>query len=288
MADGGSLININLSDLSKPATVLVEKVCNAVGMLYEPKHIKRVAKAEAAADEIRALGRIRTSALERRAMKRLVHQEARKQENIEQITSQAAKSLPQDAKVQDLDEDWVAHFFKQCDTVSDKEMQSLWARLLSGEATKSGTFSKRTVDFVSSMDKKDAKLFTSFCQFVWVVEELTPLIYEANGDIYVKHGISFGSLKHLDAIGLISFEAVSGYMRKGRGKYWLVSYYGRGTLIEFLTDGEQKFMAGHVLLTTTGKELAPVCGSPQNEEFYQYVIQKWFQQGLILSSIIPR
>jgi cell division protein FtsX len=122
MADGGSLININLSDLSKPATVLVEKVCNAVGMLYEPKHIKRVAKAEAAADEIRALGRIRTSALERRAMKRLVHQEARKQENIEQITSQAAKSLPQDAKVQDLDEDWVAHFFKQCDTVSDKEM----------------------------------------------------------------------------------------------------------------------------------------------------------------------
>jgi hypothetical protein len=154
MADGGSLININLSDLSKPATVLVEKVCNAVGMIYEPTHVKRMAQAEAEADEIRALAQIKLSALEQKAMKRLVHQETRKQVNIEQITSQAAKSLPQDAKVQDLSEDWVAHFFKQCDTVSDKEMQSLWARLLCGEASKPGTFSTRTVNFVPPSERR--------------------------------------------------------------------------------------------------------------------------------------
>ncbi len=136
MSEGGSLIN--LGDLSKPATVLVEKVCNAVGIIYEPVHIKRKARAEADADKIKALARLELSEIEHRAVERLVHQEARKQENIEQITAQAAAALPENANVQNLDEDWVAHFFKQCDTVSDKEMQSLWARLLSGEATAPG------------------------------------------------------------------------------------------------------------------------------------------------------
>lgn len=43
-------------------------------------------------------------------MERLVYQESRKQEIIEQITVQAAASLPQDAKVENLEEDWIAHF----------------------------------------------------------------------------------------------------------------------------------------------------------------------------------
>ena len=168
---------INLGDLSKPATVLVEKVCNAVGIVYEPTRIRRRAQAEADAQQILAVGQIEADALQRRALERLVHQEARKQANIEGITAQAAKSLPSNAKVESLDEDWVAHFFNQCDTVSDIEMQSLWSRLLAGEATSPGTFSRRTVDLVSTFDKSDAALFTRFSQFVWVLGEPSPLIY---------------------------------------------------------------------------------------------------------------
>lgn len=283
MSEGGSLIN--LGNLSKPATVLVEKVCNAVGIIYEPVHIKRRARAEAEAEKIKAVARIELSEIEHRAIERLVYQEARKQVNIEQITAQAAAALPDSAKVEDLDEDWVAHFFKQCDTVSDKEMQSLWARLLSGEATTPGTFSRRTVDFASSIDKKDAALFTKFCQFVWVLDDTTPLIYELDNDVYAKQGINFGALKHLDTIGLISFEALSGYVRTGFGKHTYAFYYGRPTLIEFPADEKNQMQIGHAILTTTGKELVPVCGSVRNEEFYQYAVQKLSQNGLILSSI---
>lgn len=283
MADGNSLIN--LGDLSKPATVLIEKVSSAVGIIYEPYHVKRMARAEADAEKIKAIAKIEISELEHRAIDRFVQQEARKQQNIEQITAQAAVALPADAKVADLDEDWVAHFFKQCDTVSDKEMQSLWSRLLSGEATSPGTYSKRTVDFVSSIDKKDAALFTTFCQFVWFIAEPVPLIYEVQDEIYTNQGITFTSLKHLDAIGLISFESVSGYARKGFGKYAHIFYYGKPTAIEFKGDTGNQLKMGHVLLTSIGKELTPICGSSPNHEFYEYVISKWFKQGLILSSI---
>lgn len=286
MSEGNSLIN--LGDLSKPATVLIEKVCNAVGVIYEPVHIKRKARAEVEAEKVKALARIELNELEHRAIERLVHQETRKQSNIESITDQAAAALPENAKVQELDEDWVAHFFKQCDTVSDQEMQTLWARLLSSEATAPGTFSKRTVDFISSLDKKDAALFTNFCQFVWVVGEVTPLIFDVENEIYSNNGITFDALKHLDAIGLISLELISDYVRKGFPKHAYAFYYGRPTLIQFPADQNNQIIVGHSLFTTTGKELVSVCGSVRNEEFYQYVVQKWSEQGLVLSSVISQ
>lgn len=284
MSEGNSLIN--LGDLSKPATVLIEKVSSAVGLIYEPYHIKRVARAEVEADKIRALAKIELTELEQRAIERMVQQEARKQENIEQITAQAAEELPADAKVESLSEDWVAHFFKQCDTVSDKEMQSLWARLLSGEATKPGTFSKRTVDFVSSIDKKDAQLFSTFCQFLWFLGDLVPLVYESENEIYTKQGITFSALKHLDAIGLVSFESTSGYLRKGYGKRTVIHYYGRPVSLEFPKDESNQLKTGKVLLTSVGKELAPICGSSRNEDFYEYVIEHWFKEQLVLSSLV--
>ena len=283
MSEDGSLINFG--DLSKPATVLIEKVCGAVGIIYEPTRIKRKARAEAEATKIAKFAQIELTELERRAMERLVHQESRKQANIEQITAGAAASLTEDAKVQDLEEDWVAHFFRQCDTVSDKEMQSLWSRLLAGEATSPGTFSKRTVDFIASIDKRDAALFTAFCQFVWVIGEPVPLILEMENDVFSSQGITFDSLKHLDAIGLISLETVSGYARKGFGKYAHAFYYGRPTLIEFANDEKNQMGIGHALLTTTGKELLSICGATRNESFYEFIVQRWSTSGLILSSI---
>ncbi|WP_421216789.1 DUF2806 domain-containing protein [Aeromonas enteropelogenes] len=283
MSDGNSLINFG--DLSKPATVLIEKVSSAVGIIFEPYHIKRKARAEAEAEKIRVLARIELTDLEQRAVLRFVEQEARKQDNIESITAQAASQLPPDAKVENLEEDWVAHFFKQCDSVSDQEMQSLWASLLLGEAAKPGSFSKRTIDLVSSIDKRDAELFTKFCQFVWMVGEPTPLIYETGDDIYTKEGITFSALKHLDSIGLISFESMSGYKRRGFAKYVHFFYFGQPTLVEFPKDENNDIALGKALLTSTGKELVAVCGAKRNQEFYEYVTNRWFKENLVLSSI---
>lgn len=282
MAEGGSLINFG--ELSKPATILVEKICNAVGIVYEPTRIKRQAGAEAHAEKIRALAKIEIGALEQRALERFVHQETRKQENIEQITAQAAAALRDDSNVEALEDDWIAHFFKQCDIVSDKEMQTLWARMLAGEATTPGTYSKRTIDFVSSFDKKDAALFTALCQFVWVIGTTNPLIYDIEGDVYKSQGINFTSLKHLDAIGLISLDATGGYQQLRIPKHFRAYYYGRPTLLEAVGDADNQLKIGHALFTAVGRELVPICGSCRNESFYQYVIQRWSQQGIVLST----
>lgn len=295
MAESKSLID--LGNLTEPATMLIEKVCSAVGVVYEPWRIKRLAKAQAeikklearTANEIKksdAFFAITLNEIEQRGMERLIYQEARKQANIEAITFQAAALLPEDAKVEELEEDWLAYLFKNCDTVSDKDMQSLWSRLLSGEATKSGTFSKRTVDFIASVDKKDAELFTKFCQFCWFSGDVAPFILDSENNIYNKQGINFISLKHLDSIGLISFESTTGYIRKGFSKYIHISYFETTTLIEFNKDTDNTLQGGKVLLTQIGQELASVCGAERNNEFYEYIVSEWHKQGMILSTVL--
>lgn len=284
MADGNSIIN--LGDLAKPATILIEKVSNAVGILYEPRRIRKKAEAEAEADKIKALAGIELTEIQQRGIERLIYQEARKQENIEKITTQAVKELPPTAKTENLEEDWIAHFFDRCEKVSDKEMQLLWSSLLAGEATNPGTYSKRTIDFIASMDKKDAELFTKFCQFSWVIGDPCPLIFDASDEIYTKNGINFSSLKHLDSIGLISFESFSGYRRQGFDKQAIIFYFGVPTLVEFNADKNNEIKIGKVLFTQAGKELVAICGAQKNQEFYEYAIEKLFNQNLCMSSLL--
>jgi hypothetical protein len=80
MADGTSLIN--LGELSKPVTILVEKICNAVGVVFEPTRVVRKAKADAIAEVIKAKAGVDIRDVEQRAIDRFIHQETRKQENI--------------------------------------------------------------------------------------------------------------------------------------------------------------------------------------------------------------
>ena len=53
--------------------------------------------------------------------------------------------------------------------ISDEEMQNIKSQVLSGEANSPGSFSKRTVNLLSDLDKKDAELFQTLCRFVWLI-----------------------------------------------------------------------------------------------------------------------
>jgi len=167
MAEGGGNNLINLGDLSKPATELINRVSDAVGGIAKPWQMKRVARAEVEAEKIRAEGSVEISEIERRGLERLVREEGQKQENIENITAKAIPNLGSEAKPENIEKDWLTHFFDRSRLVSDEEMQTLWANLLAGEANAPGQFSRRTVELVGTFDKKDAQLFTDLCKFVW-------------------------------------------------------------------------------------------------------------------------
>lgn len=276
-------ITLDIGKLSEPAKVLIEKISNAVGILYEPKRIVNNAKAEAEAKKIQAIANLEINELERRALERFVHQEARKQKNIEDITTEAIKSLPETADVSKLDEDWISHFFSNCDKTSDREMQSLWGRILSEEASKTGSFSKRTINLVATLNKRDAELFTNLCQFVWMIGEPVPLIFDFSHSIYSDQNINFSTLNHLQTIGLISFNNLTGFIKPGLPKFFSIFYYGNQINFECPADENNQLKIGQAIFTEAGKELVPICGSMSNKEFSSYSLENWQSDGLILS-----
>jgi hypothetical protein len=286
MSEGNSLIS--LGDISKPATVLIEKISDAIGGYCKPYQIRRVAKAEAEADIIKAQAQIEVTDLQRRALVRFVAEEAKKQENIEQITQKAFPHLEDGSNPENMENDWVANFFDKCKIVSDQEMQSLWAKVLAGEANSPGTYSKRTVNFLSSLDKTDADLFTSLCGFGWVVGDVVPLVFDILEPIYNERDINFKTLTHLDDIGLVSFGTVSGFKRMKLPKVITIFYYGIPVHIEFAKETDNDLALGKVLLTKTGEQLAPICGSKPVDGFLNYILEKWVKEGLIISSPYPR
>lgn len=92
-----SLIDLSLSGLSKPGTKLIEKVSDAIGVLYEPTKIRKKAKAEAEAEadakRTDLISKLELEGIEKRAVERFLKREAKRQENIENITIQAAQNL---------------------------------------------------------------------------------------------------------------------------------------------------------------------------------------------------
>src|SRR5438045_3237989 len=148
MSDNFESSLINLGELSKPATVLIEKISDAVGGIFKPYQIVRVAKAEAEAETVRAESQIQITDLHRRAMHRFLEEEAKKQSNIEGITQGALPLLSETAVPEKLDDDWITNFFDKSRIVSDEDMQELWSRVLAGEANYPGAFSRKTVNLL--------------------------------------------------------------------------------------------------------------------------------------------
>lgn len=266
---------VNLGDLAKPADTLIKKISKAVGGVFAPYQITRVAKAEAEAALIKAGSAIQITDLHRRAMHRFVEEEAQRQQNIEGIAAKALPQLGAGAKPEAMEDDWVTNFFDKSRIVSDVDMQVLWARVLAGEANSPGRYSKRTVNFLSDLDKADAELFQNLCSFGWLVGAFTPLVFDPEAEIYNRRGVNFASLVHLDSIGLIQFDSLGGFIRKGIPKAFAAFYCGQPLLLTMEKDSGNHIEIGNALLTKVGQELAGICISPGVEGFVDYVKDKW-------------
>jgi len=257
--------------------------------------LERVAQAEADAERIKALSQIETqmevAKLTQRALGRFLAEETKKQHNMESITSKAIPLLQEDSKPQEIEDDWITNFFDKCRLISDEEMQTLWSKVLAGEANFPGKYSRRTINFLASLDKSDATLFDNLCRFVWFLGEFVPLIYEDGiSSIYSEYGITFEVIKHLADIGLISVEHLTTYTRFVKFKQVIVFYYDFPIIIDFVNKDKNgyKLVLGKVLLSKIGQELSNICGSEPVPGFIDYVIKRWIGQGLILSSPYPK
>ncbi|MGP8936759.1 DUF2806 domain-containing protein [Enterobacter soli] len=290
-----SLINVDFSGLSEPATKLVEKISDAIGVLYEPTKMKKIAKAQSEVKKIEFQTSIELTELEERALRRTLNSQARKQRNIDSITIKAAKEIDSQAQndIELLDEDWINHFFNQCEDISDDMMQGLWARVLTGEAQKSGSFSKRTLNFLSTLDKRDAELITNLGSTVWN-QHISPLpmVFSYEDEAIQKLGLDYDSLRHLESIGVITLGTMN-YSVQFEKEYGYFTYYDKSIMMKIGTRKKNTFMPikqnsvdiGMVLLTNIGIELIRICGSKPDDNYFYSALKEFMEENEIFTPL---
>jgi len=215
---------------------------------------------------------------EQKAFELIPQRALRDLQNIYAISEKASLQLKPGAKPQEIDDDWMANAVDKARLISNEEMQTLWSRVLAGEANKPGSFSRRTVNFLADLDRSDCEQFTKLCCFHCSVgseaTDAVPLVFDYNDPLYTKHGIDFELLSHLDSIGLITVDYAAGYRHDGPA--YPFGYFDTQltiTLSEGITD--KSVPIGIALYTKVGRELVQIAGGTPLPDFLSYIRGKW-------------
>lgn len=285
----------DLAGLGEPITKLIERVADYIGVAQQPKQISREADARAYADVRSQL--IKQSfdpnaSEEDRVLARGLLADTqstmRGQKNREAIVRKALPEVKEDAKPEEVEDDWFANFFDKSRLISDEEMQILWAKIFSGEVNKPGSFSKRTLNYLQTLSKKEALLvqrLISLSPCDLEKSHLMPLVYEDESSSFCQNqGINVHSLAELESAGLI-VQSEFGYSRSYEpGKRLVVQYFDAFFFI-YLSAGSESlhgpntFMLGSVTLTDMGKEVGRLCSLERLDGFETYLTSKWEELG---------
>ena len=137
---------------------------------------------------------------------------------------------------------------------------------------------------LAGLSQQNQQLFAKLTPFIWVQGKPILLVYNVEDEIYKQHGVTLPTLQQLETLGLILFEP-NGFVKKGFGKHTRIFYGAKPTKIGFTEPMNNQLDLGQVLLTDLGKELAAASNIARDQACYEYIISRWFRQGLVLSSI---
>lgn len=275
-----------------PTSKLISTVSAGIGKLYEPTHIKRIAKAKA--EEIKLI----SGAMEecsviptqyndgslslnntdwddfvRRTQGRMAFQELQKQNNIECVVADAYNILEneQTCSEEPVEQGWINRFFDSVADVSDEDLQKLWGKVLAGEIKQPKSYSLRTLETLKNLSKHEAELFQQIIPYIVSMDG--KMFLSADNDLLQKYAVSYGVLLTLDECGLInSTGLVSLNPVVSIDKH--IALYNRSqiAIMRGLTTNNERITFGEYGLTTAGRELYSILdGIPNDEYLYEFV-----------------
>ena len=288
---------LDMSEISETAKTLVsplEKLIDvagrAFGVLYEPRHIRKMADAKAY-EISKVSSAIKDSGLnvsynggvlidaessnldsvKERAVIRVLNTETRKQENLERVFDGAYAILSSDeGRVEShMDNKWVSRFVDAASEADTEELVDMWSRILSGEIRRSGSFSIRTIECVRNISTEEARMFA----------DIMCVCMQFNGHVYLpneeelldKYGISYSNILMLGECGLVSSQPlislVINFVQNSEETPYII---GGDILIRMVRRNDAKsneIQLRQFPLTTAGAELYRAVNGNANDEF---------------------
>lgn len=269
-----------LEHLSRPATLLIEKISAAIGVLYQPRHIRQIAQAEADAALITAKGEIAVDDLHRRALVRWVHEEAQKQANIEDIAERTVPLLEHNATPEQIDDDWLRMLFEKARHISNPDMQALWARVLARQANRSGAISIHALHTLALMDQNDAQYFMRACQLVAHIDDKPYMIVMNDRSSFVlSGGTTWTEFRRLAELGLIRIPGTFSFHTTTLPDPFTIRYGGKCGQMKFTQFNNMTAITGYIELTSIGWQLFSAIPVEPLPGFWPHLRERWTNQS---------
>lgn len=221
----------------------------------------------------------------KRIAKRLILKEQRRQENIEKIIDKAIDFIKSKEKSNKRPyEDWIIDFFDIAQDCSDEKMQYLWAKLLAGEVSNPGDFSRRTLQRIKEMTQYEALIFEYISRCMWLLKD------EYNGDQmililddnhfanhYFDETFEFNGsdINNLENLGLIKLS----YIELTKDENYSLSFFGLDHVLGAkLSHQEFSFAA----LTPSGEEILSLIDANPNTEYYKKTLEFLKKKNILI------
>lgn len=282
-------IRINVKADSKDVAKIVNKIIDTIKAPFSwwAKSNEPVlqAKADVKANLIRAkaidplaeaLGISKEDALSLvlRSDQRKQFDRIRQQRNLEDIIQGAIELEPEAVNDQPVEEDWTNEFLDCCKNVSDKDMQTLWSRILSGEVSNPGKYSKRTLNYLKTMDKSEAEAFTAYASFAFTDNNGWRFVFQDEGTTTrIAETFRVDYQGHFTATGLLTPGAKAMYASKCEGRVY--NYFGK-TFVGTQAETKHAYIEPpipFIVFTQIGQQLAEIAGSTPIEGYVETLFQ---------------
>lgn len=204
---------------------------------------------------------------------RMTYQEFYKTKNFLEIAAIADEELHNDEVIHPvaMDFDWFFRFFEAAGSISNEDMQRLWAKVLAGEIREQGSFSLRTVEVLRNMTAREAQVFQRACRLVLSETDGAQFLFcddsIGNYDLNERHGLSAGDLFLLEECGLVNAFCINNIMELENGAGGFISYSGQMLLIESKDDERHSFHYKSYPLSRAATQLLPIVWDGEHDDY---------------------
>lgn len=231
---------VDLPELAKSGFDAVKSVADLCKIVIEPWQIRKKVDALDYAD------------------RKKTEIDTRRRNNQRDVLQGAAKDLDKE-RTYEIDPDWFSKFMSIAQDVSDKEVQILFSKILSGELNHPGTYSIRTLRVLEGLSSEEAKLFVkSLCYSIKTRTKDIILIdsnfIETDLKSFAKSTLTYSDHLKLEDCGLSRMTEVGFTFRGDKG----ISLVYGSLLGVVPSDNESINLSVGSKLTEAGKQLCQV------------------------------
>ncbi|ATG78589.1 TIGR03899 family protein [Pseudoalteromonas sp. 1_2015MBL_MicDiv] len=208
----------------------------------------------------------------------------KQQQNIETILAMAMAFCPDVASSKQPDADWVEHFIGLCEDTSNESMQTLWAKILTGETLNPGTFSIKSLQTLKHMTQREADALqkcvslSSYNEkddshFILLGFYKKPSIFDLlrkGNKVSLnlgKTGISFPDILTLMDLNLLYRKEIESAVLKS-GQELTLSFFSQKVTLKAKSND---LVLSYYKFTQTGDELSKLINVPVNKVYKQLI-----------------